>query len=79
MQIYNWYNEDNSLIMKFHNHEHPVGTDVTTIKRFDPLHIHKKQDSSDNEGKVHDHSPFQSLDDVLRKLPISKLNGGYFW
>lgn len=74
--FYNWYNEDNSLIMKFHNHEHPAGTDVTSIKRFDPLHIHKKQDPSDNDGKIHDHSPFQNLDDVLRIPPISKLNGG---
>ncbi|BCG61351.1 hypothetical protein [Paenibacillus sp. URB8-2] len=65
--FYNWYNQDGTLIMKFHNHGHDQYPDVPAeITEFDPVHLQfPLLGVSDLEGKIRDHSIYQSLDDVL--------------
>ncbi|OBZ12911.1 hypothetical protein A8L34_29635 [Bacillus sp. FJAT-27264] len=68
--FYNWYNKDHSLIMKFHNHNHEKYPDTPdAITEFDPVHLQfPLLVGTDYEGKIRDHSIYQSLDDVLNFL-----------
>jgi hypothetical protein len=68
--FYNWYNKDHSLIMKFHNHTHENYPDAADeITEFDPVNLQfPLLGVADSEGKVRDHSIYQSLDDVLNFL-----------
>lgn len=64
---YNWHNDDGTLVIKFHNHYHPPAT-PNSISQFDPLHIQSPDSLTDFHGNVYNHSPFQSLDDILDYL-----------
>lgn len=66
---YNWFNSDHTLIMRFHNHGHEDG-DPDDVLQFDPVHLHYKDGPLDNKGNIHDHSEFQSLDDVMNFIDM---------
>lgn len=60
---YNWYNDDEKLIMKFRNHHH--NGPPSYITSFDPVHLQLKRDAEDDNGNIHEHSTYQSLEQVL--------------
>jgi hypothetical protein len=66
---YNWYNNDGSLIMKFHNHGHPVAADYHVTK-YDPVHLQLKENAEDNDGRKREHSDFQCFDDVMNFIRL---------
>ncbi|MFB9330715.1 DUF6516 family protein [Paenibacillus aurantiacus] len=63
---YNWYNADDSLIMKFHNHDHDDDPNAREdTKRFDPLHVQFPENVTDTNGNLRYHGHFESLEEVL--------------
>lgn len=67
---YNWWNDDESLIMRFHNHFH--GGNPSSVTAFDPVHLHLKDGMDDNKGYIHDHSPCQSLEHLISGCIVIK-------
>ncbi|MFB5760041.1 toxin-antitoxin system TumE family protein [Paenibacillus medicaginis] len=64
---YDWYGENQELIMKFHAHYHPDGTPAS-ITKYDPYHIH----SSNRER--HYNKKFRELNDILEFIRMRQLS-----
>lgn len=63
---YDWFESNQSLIMKFHAHYHPDGTPAE-ITLYDPFHIHVDE-------KRHPNEKFRELNSILEFIRLRQLS-----